>query len=82
MSTSRSTDARVHGVSFVSNTAEVGGAVALTSSAANPTKFRDGTFESNTAVGGGALYMSTNEWTEVVHSCSLDGNNAGKSTKS
>ena len=82
MSISQPTDVRVHGVSFVSNTAEVGGAVALTSSGANPTELRDCTFESNTAVDGGALYMSTNEWTEIVHNCSFDGNNAGKLTKS
>lgn len=78
MTISKPTDVRVEGVSFVSNSAEIGGAVALTAAGEQSTRLEDCAFESNTASDGGAVYMSTNEGQEVVYNCSFHGNHAGE----
>lgn len=79
MSISQPTEVTLYGVLFVSNTADIGGAIALTSTGEEPTQFEACTFDSNSAVDGGALYMSTNEGMDVVRNCTFYGNHAGKS---
>ncbi|CAM9428829.1 unnamed protein product [Scytosiphon promiscuus] len=78
MTISKPADVWIGGVSFVSNVAEIGGAVALTAAGEQPTRFDDCAFELNGATDGGAVYMSTNEGQEVVYNCSFFGNYAGK----
>ncbi|CAB1102169.1 unnamed protein product [Ectocarpus sp. CCAP 1310/34] len=81
MSLSQPTEVTLYGVLFVSNTADIGGAIALTSTGEEPTQFEacTCTFDSNSAVDGGALYMSTNGGMEVVRNCNFYGNRAGES---
>ncbi|CAM9433543.1 unnamed protein product, partial [Ectocarpus sp. 13 AM-2016] len=76
MSISQPTEVTLYGVLFVSNTADIGGAIALTSTGEEPTQFEACTFDYNSAVDGGALYMSTNEGMEVVRNCTFYGNQA------
>lgn len=68
---------RITGSTFVSNAAEIGGAIALTSSGEEGTEFHGCTFEKNSAKDGGALYMYTNEWDESVSNCTFRENYAG-----
>lgn len=67
----------IYGSIFVSNVAEFGGAVWLTSTENISREFEECLFEGNEATDGGALYFYTSAGTDIISSSAFSYNHAG-----